>query len=1308
MNEKTLVLIVDDDQFLLNGTCRILKKAGYETIQAATGMDALRQVTEHNPDLVLLDVILPDFDGFEVCRRIKADGKLADTYVVLMSSVNVDSDCQASGLEMGADGYIARPVSNREFLARIESLLRLKRSEKALKESELNFRTVANFTHDWEYWISPDGSLRHISPSCERITGYHPDEFIHSPELLRDIVHPDDRELLGTHCTVINSHEPHFVDFRIFTRSGDQRWIEHHCQPVFGAHGEWLGRRISNRDITDRKRIESELRAYEAHLEERVDQITNDLRTSSARLEDLINTTSDWVWEINEKWEYTYASPRMSEVMGYKVEEIMGKTPLDFMTQEEAVRIGDIFGAIADRREPFSFLENTNIDKDGRSVILETSGVPIFGADGTFRGYRGIDRDISNRKRSEEALRKYQENLEQLVEDRNVELRERELIFRSVFENSSDGILFGAPDGTIFIANPMACAILDRTENEICELGREGIVDSTDARIPLFFQERTQDGETRGEINFKLKNGSVVPVELTSKIFMYSEAEERTITIFRDITQRKLAGKALQKSEQTLNSILTASAVGIAFVDFDRTARWVNQSWLDIFGYQNLEEVKGLKEPRVYPSEHEFRRVGNLVSSFCVKGQVAETDAVMMRKNGETFDAHIRINPFDPSDLSKGFVSAIQDISWRKKAEHELMDSKARFEAFMENSPVVAFMKDEQGRFVYANKKWLSNFGLLETDWNGKTSQDIFPPDVAARLVDTDQVTLEQNRMLEYVAPVVNVSGGLNHWWTFKFPVQDTSGRKYVGGVALDISDRLSAEEALRRSEKKFRELAELLPQGVFETDAKGRFTFVNSAFERLHGYSRVELLNNLNPGLLVVRKDRKRLNENIKKTLIGQQLVTDRGTALKKDGSTVPVLVYAAPINENGQMVGVRGIVIDISPLKQAEEDREKLRIQLFQSQKMEALGTLVGGIAHDFNNMLQIIMGYSQLLIDDEKPGKQRYNDLQTIIQTGQEGADLVQKLLAFGQQGQVIPVPLDLNHQLNQLTTLISRTLPQVVQLDLDLYDGPTTIVADHGQIDQLVMSLAINASEAMPDGGALKISTSIVSLDDDYCKSHLEAKPGDYVMLSIRDTGRGMDKETLTRIFDPFFSTKERGSTRGTGLGLSVAQGIVQQQGGHITCESEPGKGTEFKVYFPAIAEPLMSAKMLEPQVQSGTPETILVVEDNVPVAELARRILTNAGYKVVVGANGQEALDIYKTRKGEVSLVILDLLMPEMGGKDCLMELLKIDPSLKVLIASGFSPSDKLHEEISPLVKGFVHKPFGLAQLLKAVESVLRG
>ncbi len=647
-----------------------------------------------------------------------------------------------------------------------------------------------------------------------------------------------------------------------------------------------------------------------------------------------------------------------------------------------------------------------------------------------------------------------------------------------------------------------------------------------------------------------------------------------------EIAERKKAQEAMCESEQTLNRILIASPVGIAFISADRKLTYVNKSWLELFGYNDFEQLKGLRVDLFYASEEEFERVGSLISYFCAKGELAVTDTTYLRKNGETFEAHLRVNPFDLSDMTKGFVSTIEDISEKKKAERELWDSEARFQAFMDNSPTVAFIKDEQGRYIYTNREWRLQFAPSVNDWKGKTANELVPPQIANTFAGTDRLAVERGETSQFIQLITGPRGDQRSWLTFKFPVQDASGKKYLGGVALDITDRL------------------------------------------------------------------------------------------------------------------------------RAEEEREKLRNELFQLQKKEALGTLVGGIAHDFNNMLQIILGYSEILLMDKKKGDPGYKDLQTIIQTSKGGAELVKMLLAFGQQSQAISAPLDLNHQIRQLSTLISRTLPQIVQVDLNLLDGPTTISADHNQIDQVIMNLAINASEATFDGGELKIATTTVSLDDNYCKSHFGAKPGSYVMLSVTDNGRGMDEETLAKIFDPFFSTKERGSTRGTGLGLSVVQGIVQQNGGHVTCESQPGKGTEFKVYFPAIEAPPEPAKTTASSVQSAETETILIVEDNIPVAELERKGLETAGYKVIVANSGSDALEIFKSRKQEISMVILDLLMPEMSGRDCLIELLNIDPSVKVLIASGYAPEDELHREIRPLVKGFVRKPFAMSELVNEVSYAM--
>ncbi len=507
----------------------------------------------------------------------------------------------------------------------------------------------------------------------------------------------------------------------------------------------------------------------------------------------------------------------------------------------------------------------------------------------------------------------------------------------------------------------------------------------------------------------------------------------------------------------------------------------------------------------------------------------------------------------------------------------------------------------------------------------------------------------------------------------------------------------------MSENEKSFRLLFEGHDAIMLLTEPDtGAIIDANTAATQFYGYSRemicrmtIEDIDCLEPDEVLARKRHDKIH--------GQNYFVSSHRV--STGEVRTVEVHSSPIDTQGQIL-MFSIVHDVTERNLAEQEKMALQTKLFQSQKVEALGTLVAGIAHDFNNILQIVLGYSQLLLDDKKKGEPDYEDLQTIIRSGKEGAELVEKLLAFRQQRQIFPVPLELNHQINHLSTLISRKLPPSVRIDLNLADSPTTIRADHNQIDQVVMELAINSSEAMPHGGELKIATAIISLNDEYCRSHHAVKPGRYVMLLVTDTGRGMGQETLGKIFDPFFSTKQRGATRGTGLGLSVTQGIVHQHGGHITCESKLGNGTEMKVYFPALDTSMTTAKPPISRVQSGEAETILVVENSNSVAEFERKVLENNGYNVIVAISGEEAIDIYQARKDEISLVILDLLLLETPERDCLTELVKIEPSISVLVASGYAPEDELHRDIRPLVKGFLHKPFAMAQLLTSVRTAL--
>ncbi len=371
-----------------------------------------------------------------------------------------------------------------------------------------------------------------------------------------------------------------------------------------------------------------------------------------------------------------------------------------------------------------------------------------------------------------------------------------------------------------------------------------------------------------------------------------------------------------------------------------------------------------------------------------------------------------------------------------------------------------------------------------------------------------------------------------------------------------------------------------------------------------------------------------------------------------------------------------------------------------------MQAIGTLTGGIAHDFNNMLTIILGYSELLLDATEEGDPRHADLERIVLTVRNGADLVKRLLTFSRQAEAQPRKLNLNDQIRQINKLLSKTIPKMVEIKLILADDLSPIHADPSQMEQIVMNLAVNASEAMPDRGILTIETRNVILDDEFCRTRHGAKCGDYVLLRVSDTGRGMDQETMDRMFDPFFTTKGWDSRRGTGLGLPIIQGVVQQHDGCMTCVSEPGKGATFSIYIPVMKEVVVPREVTEKPALPGGSETILLVEDEDAIRDLGKRYLNRAGYTVVEAGNGRDALEVYRREQEKISLIILDLVMPEMGGKQCLEELLKINPEVKVLITSGNSSGAAGNEATNCGAMGFVGKPFGMRQLLLEVRKVL--
>jgi PAS domain S-box-containing protein len=754
------------------------------------------------------------------------------------------------------------------------------------------------------------------------------------------------------------------------------------------------------------------------------------------------------------------------------------------------------------------------------------------------------------------------------------------------------------------------------------------------------------------------------------------------------------------KNEEIYRSLFQHMLEGFAYcrMFFDDTGAaqdWVyldvNPAFVELTGLKNIvgqrvtELIPGIKDKSP--------------ELFDIYGGVASTGkAEKFEFYVEPLETWFNLSAYCPK--KDHFAVFFEIITERKRNESELREYTKEVEDLYNNAPCGYHSLDRDGVIVRINDTELNWLGYSRDEVKGKMRfSDILTKESSKTFRENFPGFKERSWVKDLEYDLVRKDGTTFPVMLNATAITDDFGNYLMSrSTVFDMTYRNTKELELRESEQRFKILAEASFEGIL-ISRNGVILDANKNVTDISGYNLNELIG-MRIADLTTEKYRQVAIKHVE--LNSEEIYESEG--LTKKGSAMPVLIRGKRIIYNGRPARVTS-VRDLTLQKKIELEKEALLSQLMESQKMEALGTLVNGIAHDFNNMLAVILGYSQLLLDEKKKGDPGYGDLQAIIRTGQGGADLVRKLLAFGQQSPIFPISLDVNLQVTQVIALLSRTLPQV-QIDLDLTDGPTTILADHSQIDQLVVHLAVNASEAMPLGGRLKIATKTVSLDDEYCRTHNGVKPGGYVMLSVSDTGIGMDKETLARIFDPFFSTKEKGSTRGTGLGLSVVQGIVRQHDAHITCESEPRKGTEFKVYFPAIASQRKTKQKAGLSPESGQSRTVLLVEDEPGVADCGRRILTSAGYSVITATNGRKALEIYRLRKDEISLVILDLIMPEMSGRDCLMELVKIDPSVKVLIASGYAPADELHKEISPLVKGFLHKPFAITQLLNEARSVM--
>ncbi|MFC1836447.1 PAS domain S-box protein, partial [Thermodesulfobacteriota bacterium] len=521
----------------------------------------------------------------------------------------------------------------------------------------------------------------------------------------------------------------------------------------------------------------------------------------------------------------------------------------------------------------------------------------------------------------------------------------------------------------------------------------------------------------------------------------------------------------------------------------------------------------------------------------------------------------------------------------------------------------------------------------------------------------------------------------------------EMGSHKYSLSINRDITERKKAEAERLLLATAVEQAAE----SVEITDANGKIVYVNPAFEKITGYSHSEAFGK-NPSILGSGRHDESFFRDLWATISSGRPWTGNIKNKSKDGKHFEEEVTISPVKDDS------GRVVNYVAVRRDVTNEVLLQKQLLEAQKMEAIGTLAGGIAHDFNNLLQVISGYAEMALFDLSEGDTGHSPFQEIRRAARSASELTQGLLTFSRRVESKLGPLDLNDELRDIAKMLSRTLPKLIEIKMIFSEPLETVNADPAQMQQIVMNLAVNARDAMPEGGTLVVETRNVFLDEEYCRAHLETKPGQYVLLTVSDNGQGMDEGTRRQIFDPFFTTKEAG--KGTGLGLSIVFGIVKSHGGTIGCYSEPGEGTTFKIYLPAFASDKERQHVTEAGALPGGSETILLVDDEDSVRKLGEAILTRFGYSVLTGQNGKEGVEIFTREKERIDLVILDLIMPEMGGRDCLKEMLKLAPSTKAIIASGYAANGYIDRALEDGAKASIQKPYEARQLLETVRGVL--
>lgn len=1195
---------MEDEAVTAKAESAFLAKNGFEVIIAENGEKAVEiAVRDSSISLILMDIELGSgIDGAEAAEKILSE---KNTPLVFLTS-HAGKDAAAKVQKISHYGYVVKSSGNYVLLSSIKMALELYEAHEAMKDSEEKYRTIADFTYDWEHWIGPDNKFIYVSPMCEKITGYKPEEFLEDPNLIIEITYPEDKESVSCHLNEKIQEPEHFhhADYRIIAKNGEIKWISHLCRDVFSKDGKYLGRRASNRDITNRKNSEIEIQ-----------KINENLRVSEEKFRKAFTTSPDSI-NINRLTDGMYVSINsgFTRITGYEESEVIGKTSLEI----------DIWNNPDDRKRLVEGLK-----KDGQVINLEANfkmksgevrfavmSAAVIELDGVAH-ILSITRDMSDKKRDELEIQKKNEELsaineeltstveeleatneelaasfeeieatnenliktnEELFKSKN-DLESSEFRFRSIIENTEAGYFFIGKNGTIRDVNDSWVKMYKySSREEIIGQHFTLIQKLDDIEKSVKVVEEIMLGNSafmKGEFSRKCKDDSTGYHTFSARPVVLAGNVIGIEGFIIDTTESKLAEQVLKENQQIYRSMVENSPMGMHFYEINEKGDLIftasNPAAVKLLGIDHTQFI-GKKIIDAFP-DLENTEVPQKYKESAVNGTSWSTQQI-------NYNDGIIIGAFEvySYQTSPGkMVAVFFDISEKKRAEEEIKEKSELLSAFIKNSPIYTFIKEvspEQSRVLFASENFIDMIGISSSDMIGRTMYELFPAEFAKKMTADDWDVVSKGEVLKFDE---DLNG--HNYTTIKSPILAGS-KKLLAGYTIDVTDR------------------------------------------------------------------------------------------------------------------------------NKAEENQKKLERQVQQAQKLESLGVLAGGIAHDFNNIFMAVLGHAELAKEDIPLGAPGRENLSEIITASHRASELSRQMLAYAGKASFALEKVDVSSVIDEMAHLLKTSISKKALLEINFDEALPLIQADPSQIRQIIMNLIINASDAIGDNnGFINVSAGKIYCDQNAIsrmKLLNDIEPGNYVYLEVRDTGSGMDSETINKIFDPFFTTK----FTGRGLGLAAVIGIVRAHQGAIMVKSEVGKGTEFKLYFPAI-----EFSNLKKESSSETVDTewtgkgtILLVDDEESLRMVGEKMIQKFGFKVYTAVDGLDAIEKFKKFYSEIDLVMLDLTMPKLDGIGTLPELVKIKSDIPVVMVSGFSFEDVSSRVGSKGLADVLQKPYNLNQLKKLLKK----